>query len=218
MNAGCAAGKRLAPRAPAALKPRVAPGPQPARKMRAFFWDKLPDARVPGTFWAAHPPAYEALATSEVLLCNLSLVFGHELSLQGAVPCHAATANAPSGRTVASACGGCLGAARLAVINRKHACVLPHRWRRSSRPRSPRRRQAGAAQPPSSWPCWSSSAQRPSASACPASGARTFIIAGPSSPLVTNAMPWHSVQHVARHNSMQCSGMELQSMHCEQKQ
>jgi hypothetical protein len=31
-------------------------------------------------------------------------------------------------------------------------------------------------------------------------------------------MPWHSVQHVARHNSMQCSGMELQSMHCEQKQ
>lgn len=41
-------------------------GPQPSRKMKAFFWDKLPDSRVEGTFWAAHPPAYSSLNQPEV--------------------------------------------------------------------------------------------------------------------------------------------------------
>lgn len=34
--------------------------------MKAFFWDKLPDSRVEGTFWAAHPPAYSSLNQPEV--------------------------------------------------------------------------------------------------------------------------------------------------------
>ncbi|KAK9832732.1 hypothetical protein WJX81_005524 [Elliptochloris bilobata] len=54
-------GKRGPARPPPAAAPRVAPGPQPRVKMRTFFWDKLPDSRVGGTFWEAHPPAYDAL-------------------------------------------------------------------------------------------------------------------------------------------------------------
>ena len=29
--------------------------------MRTFFWDKLPPARVSGTFWDTHPPDYSLL-------------------------------------------------------------------------------------------------------------------------------------------------------------
>lgn len=34
--------------------------------MRSFFWEKLPDARVLGTFWETHPPSYDALNLPEV--------------------------------------------------------------------------------------------------------------------------------------------------------
>ncbi len=75
-NVGRYAGMQKGPpRAPA--QPRVERGPQPSRKMKAFFWDKLPDSRVEGTFWAANSPAYDSLRTSEVcgalgrLLCTL---------------------------------------------------------------------------------------------------------------------------------------------------
>jgi hypothetical protein len=32
--------------------------------VQTFFWDKLPQGRVAGTFWAAHPPDYGLLAAS----------------------------------------------------------------------------------------------------------------------------------------------------------
>jgi hypothetical protein len=32
--------------------------------VQTFFWDKLPQGRVAGTFWAAHPPDYGLLAPS----------------------------------------------------------------------------------------------------------------------------------------------------------
>lgn len=34
--------------------------------MRTFFWDRLPAARVAGTFWEAHPPNYQLLDTAAV--------------------------------------------------------------------------------------------------------------------------------------------------------
>lgn len=49
---------------PLASKPLVRhtdPGPAPSCKLRTLFWDKLPDARVPGTFWEDHPPDYSLL-------------------------------------------------------------------------------------------------------------------------------------------------------------
>lgn len=30
-------------------------------KMKSFFWDRLPDSRVDGTFWELHTPDYELL-------------------------------------------------------------------------------------------------------------------------------------------------------------
>ncbi|KAK9830554.1 hypothetical protein WJX72_012430 [[Myrmecia] bisecta] len=51
---------------PPPSKPKVAPGPQPGRKMKSFFWDKLPDNRVSGTFWERNPPSYDNLDTAEV--------------------------------------------------------------------------------------------------------------------------------------------------------
>eukprot|EP00884_Botryococcus_braunii_P014893 jgi/Botrbrau1/23404/Bobra.0051s0048.1 len=41
-------------------------GPAPRCRMRSFFWDKLPDNRVSGTFWETHPPAYDSLNQQEV--------------------------------------------------------------------------------------------------------------------------------------------------------
>lgn len=38
-------------------KPRVSPGPKPTAKMKGFFWDKIPDSRVDGTFWEDHKPS-----------------------------------------------------------------------------------------------------------------------------------------------------------------
>ena len=60
--------KLLAP-----AKPRVDPGPKPSKKLKAFFWDMLPESRVPGTFWAANVPAYSSLDTQEVLLMPSAL-------------------------------------------------------------------------------------------------------------------------------------------------
>ena len=54
------------PAAPAA-GPRTPPGPQPRRKVKTFFWDKLPDNRVPATFWDSHSPAYTELCPAEVI-------------------------------------------------------------------------------------------------------------------------------------------------------
>ena len=51
---------------PTPAQPRAGAGPQPSRKLRAFFWDVLPDARIPGTFWEAQPPPYASLDTAEV--------------------------------------------------------------------------------------------------------------------------------------------------------
>ncbi len=53
-------------KAPAPAKPRVDPGPKPSKKLKAFFWDVLPESRVPGTFWAANGPAYTNINTQEV--------------------------------------------------------------------------------------------------------------------------------------------------------
>ena len=39
----------------------IATAPAPAAKMRTFFWDRLPEARVAGTFWEAHLPDYSLL-------------------------------------------------------------------------------------------------------------------------------------------------------------
>lgn len=57
---------RQRPAAPAAPLPpassaAVDPGPAPSVKLRTFFWDRLPAARVGGTFWEAHPPDYALL-------------------------------------------------------------------------------------------------------------------------------------------------------------
>ena len=57
---------------PAPAQPRAGAGPQPSRKLRAFFWDVLPDARIPGTFWEAQPPPYASLDTTEVPAAALS--------------------------------------------------------------------------------------------------------------------------------------------------
>ena len=32
--------------------------------LQTFFWDKLPQGRVAGTFWAEHPPDYGLLASN----------------------------------------------------------------------------------------------------------------------------------------------------------
>ena len=59
---------------PAALKQRpiVDPGPRPSRKMKSFFWDKLPENRLQGTFWQDRLPPYSALHVEEV--CSLQHV------------------------------------------------------------------------------------------------------------------------------------------------
>ena len=62
-----AGGRRGPTKPPAPVQPRAGAGPQPSRKLRAFFWDVLPDARIPGTFWEAQPPPYASLDTAEVL-------------------------------------------------------------------------------------------------------------------------------------------------------
>lgn len=62
------AGGRRGPAKPQApAQPRAGAGPQPSRKLRTFFWDVLPDSRIRGTFWEAHPPPYASLDTAEVL-------------------------------------------------------------------------------------------------------------------------------------------------------
>jgi hypothetical protein len=38
-------------------RPRVDPGPKPTAKMKGFFWDKIPDPRIDGTFWENHAPS-----------------------------------------------------------------------------------------------------------------------------------------------------------------
>ena len=70
VSAGGRRGLAKLPAAPA--QPRAGAGPQPSRKLRAFFWDALPDARIPGTFWEAHPPPYASLDTLEVPAAALS--------------------------------------------------------------------------------------------------------------------------------------------------
>ena len=60
------AGLKGQARLPLPPKARVEAGPQPGRKMKSFFWNKLPDNRIDGTFWAAHPPVYSSLNLSEV--------------------------------------------------------------------------------------------------------------------------------------------------------
>ena len=67
-----AAGGRKGPAKPLVpAKPRVDPGPKPLKKLKAFFWDVLPESRVPDTFWAANGPAYSSLDTQEVLYVSL---------------------------------------------------------------------------------------------------------------------------------------------------
>ncbi len=63
-----AAGLKGQARPPPPPKARIEAGPQPGRKMKSFFWDKLPDNRIEGTFWAAHPPVYSSLNLSEVAI------------------------------------------------------------------------------------------------------------------------------------------------------
>ena len=60
------AGLRPPPTHLAAPQPRLDPGPRPSRKMKSFFWDKLPENRLQKTFWAEHPPSYASLKTDEV--------------------------------------------------------------------------------------------------------------------------------------------------------
>lgn len=59
---------RGGPAPPAALvqRPRVDPGPRPSCKMKSFFWDKLPENRLQGTFWQDCLPPYSALHVQEV--------------------------------------------------------------------------------------------------------------------------------------------------------
>ena len=59
-------GRKTPLKALAPAKPRVDPGPKPSKKLKAFFWDVLPESRVPGTFWAANRPAYTNIDTQEV--------------------------------------------------------------------------------------------------------------------------------------------------------
>ncbi len=70
----CLAIGRGPPVPPAAhiQRPRVDPGPRPSRKMKSFFWDKLPENRLKGTFWQDRPPPYSALHVEEV--CSLQHV------------------------------------------------------------------------------------------------------------------------------------------------
>lgn len=66
----CAGLKRAPPPLMNPLKPRVPVGPKPSKKMKSFFWDKLPDARIDGTFWEGHGPAYSDMPTAEVGLVH----------------------------------------------------------------------------------------------------------------------------------------------------
>lgn len=50
--------------------PKLDPGPRPSRKMKSFFWDKLPENRLQQTFWADHAPSYASLKTDEVWACH----------------------------------------------------------------------------------------------------------------------------------------------------
>ena len=63
------AGLRPPPTALVPPPPRLDPGPRPSRKMKSFFWDKLPENRLQKTFWADHPPSYASLKVDEVWAC-----------------------------------------------------------------------------------------------------------------------------------------------------
>ena len=74
---GAAGGRKGPVKALSPAKPRVDPGPKPTKKLKAFFWDVLPESRVPGTFWAANVPTHGSLDTQEVLPMPInSLTFG----------------------------------------------------------------------------------------------------------------------------------------------
>ena len=64
----CSTGLRHPPTTPlVGPHPKLDPGPRPSRKMKSFFWDKLPENRLQKTFWADHPPSYASLKTHEVI-------------------------------------------------------------------------------------------------------------------------------------------------------
>ena len=76
-------------------KARADPGPRPGRKMKSFFWDKLPDNRIEGTFWAAHQPAYSCLNIPEVNFAPIHVcahfcpALGHHWKPERLSPFHA---------------------------------------------------------------------------------------------------------------------------------
>lgn len=66
LQVGAAGGRKGPARPLPPAKLRADPGPKPSKKLKAFFWDVLPESRVPGTFWAANGPTYNSLDTQEV--------------------------------------------------------------------------------------------------------------------------------------------------------
>jgi hypothetical protein len=56
--------------------------------LQAFFWDKLPEGRVVGTFWAEHPPDYGLLAPSIPEAEELFQVIDRQLDTFAGSWCH----------------------------------------------------------------------------------------------------------------------------------
>ena len=75
------AGLQAPPTPLAAPQLRLDPGPRPSRKMKSFFWDKLPENRLQKTFWAEHPPSYASLKTDEVSTPHGTLIHVQHLSM-----------------------------------------------------------------------------------------------------------------------------------------
>lgn len=128
--------------------------------VQSFFWDKLPDGRVAGTFWAAHAPDYGLLAPcmiaeAEELFQVLAFSTGSfqvRAAKRQISQCADAVKSLPGGVGMPS--GSC-----------SVTTSLRRRRRRGSRwPRRPRRWRSGG------WRCWTSSAPPPLASSCSACG------------------------------------------------
>ena len=56
---------------------KVLPGPIPRRKLKAFFWEPLPDSRIAGTVWEACPPLVEPVEQHQDLIETLFQVLNH---------------------------------------------------------------------------------------------------------------------------------------------
>jgi len=67
---------------------RVLPGPTPRRKLKAFFWEPLPDNRIPGTIWETCSPLVEPIEQHQEIIETLFQVMTNvKCRVHGIMPC-----------------------------------------------------------------------------------------------------------------------------------